>query len=180
MQGYQMYQPYGAATIQTGSGTITVPTSAKLPALGSNPKPSVALYEQAVQDWTKNEFGEPVIGLVTVLNQMIFELLGGSGTTSPSHEPLSGEGIREAQRLLGVTVDGVIGPETYEALGITGANVVFKEPTSLPGTPTSADIGGSWYQSKYVIWGGVSLGVVAILGGTYYFMTRNKKSEYTF
>jgi len=179
MQGYQMYQPYGAATIQTGSGTITVPTSAKLPALGSNPKSSVALYEQAVQDWTKSEFGEPVIGLVTVLNQMIFELLGGSGTTSPSHEPLSKEGIEEAQRLLGVSVDGVVGPETYEALGITGANVVFKKPTSLPGTPTSADIGGSWYQSKYVIYGGIALGVTAIFG-TFYYYTRDKKSEYTF
>ena len=112
MQGYQMYQPYGSATtIQTSDGTISIPSGAKLPALGSNPKPSVALYEQAVQDWTKGEFGEPVIGLVTVVNQMIFEMLGGSGTTSPSHEPLIKEGIEEAQHLLGVTVDGMIGTE---------------------------------------------------------------------
>ena len=176
MQGYQMYQPYGtvddAVIIQTAHGTISVPKGAKLPAIGSNPTSSVAEYETKVQNWTKDEFGKPVIGLVTVVNAAIFDLLGGSGTTSPMYEPLSKEGIKEAQKLLGLSDDGVLGPKTYEALGITGANVVFKKPAALPGTPTTTDIGGSWYQSKYVVYGGIALGLVSIYG-TFYYFTRD-------
>ena len=148
--------------IQKGSaGTATVPVGAKLPAMGGN------ATEEGVQKWSKDKYGTPIVGLVPLVSNLLAQVIqpGDPMATSYAYPAFSDEGIKQFQKLKGLTVDGIIGKQTYAALGITGFDVEYK--FKVPFVPAPVDVGGAWYQSSYVVYGGLAALLVGIGYGVY-------------
>ena len=146
--------------IQLSGKTASVPVGAKLPAMGGN------ATEEGVQKWSTEKYGTPIVGLVPLVTHLLAQAIQpGFTNTSYAYDAFSDEGIKEFQKLNGLTVDGIIGKQTYAALGITGFEVEYK--FKVPFVPAVVDVGGAWYQSSYVVYGGLAALLLGIGYGVY-------------
>ena len=158
--------------IQLGpAGTISVPKGAKLPQFGAS------TTESKIQEWSKKEFGTPIVGLIPVIQYYMSDYVSGGifdGTT------ITDAAIKELQTKLGLKADGLIGAKTYKELGISadGVNIYRPARTEEMVFGGTADVGGLWYQSRAVKIGGGVLAATIFGYGIYYFM-RDKDSKDT-
>ena len=144
--------------IQMGThGTVSIPSNAQLPTLGAG------ATEEKIQSWSKSKFGQPIVGLIPAILSWMGLYLGKTLTS------LTDEDIRAYQTKAGLSVDGKIGPATYNSMGIKRPGLeMYKKPyvpAVVSGGSELPDIGGSWYESPWVIYGGgiAALGLVGYL-----------------
>ena len=110
-----------------------------------------------------------IIGLITEIQARM--KVSKTGT-------ISDDQIKEYQRAKEITVDGIIGPETYAKLGLLGPYVGGSSSSSSPSRSSSVaspppPIGKEpFYKNKYFIYG---MSGVLLLGAGYFIYSMQKK-----